>query len=1689
MAALWGGGAGHAGAGGTLPLRGAPEPVAGSDLSSTQYLLAEDFRLASVDAKTILEAEELLGTMQDYLDSSSVISIIEDFSSQTETKGRMDAENELSLLTAITEILDSTDDESLSPFDTIPDSELLTSPRERDNSSFQRFLSLSVTPPAQDFNTIEDFQEPRICTIVTEKVEASTTSFPCPLTQNCSSDLATSKKPSTKASRGDWRLFRHKERELPVSQRSDGEEEEEEDTATGHGKSFVAGPVEIPAVSATREVEMDLTTSDGPYVIAPESISLSELVRSMHPYCQPTFTVCLSTESQPHAKELLDRSIVLGVVPDGDKSMDNSVVLKNVEAEFPCRTDRNCTAGHIDREAVLLAPALKDVFLVNDTKIAGLDRELTLDSQAEGTGGATLQVVQNASPEAEKEAQRSVHDQESRSQLDPVAPIKVTFSMLEKGQRCRHTRKKKNKSNKEAMTCRLPSASIQNQSRKNPSGITLASGVDSHFPLKQLEKPGRQDQDEPTSGQASQTKDRMDAEELVRRETEKGLSSPHMSVLKQAEALSPTEEHLSTENQQCLDPVPSSAEQGNGQEPSSGSQPITLENEMVSSEVSEVLPSSAMDPAGQPPRSPSSTKEISHPLKEAKPKPLSLSEYWQRRQQCQPHDGSAKNTTEKQNSSKWPSLPELPTGLADLPCLVVPPPPAKVTVPGLAKDPEKPAGSSTTLAPVGKASATPPSVPAHPSSPATIAPPSFPLGTVNTAPLTTPIPVASPLPNKVDAFPPVGAEVPPTLLPPYLQLNSRAFLPASPSSYILGSPPVPSWSHFAPLPPGYPNLPPPPPATEACPPVFHTIPPMPPPTWPPPPVSLPPFAPGLPFNSVEWAQGPQPSYWSGVPLPPPMLTIPYRDQGIHAQSSPSGTFPASLSEGTLGQHSTASQNTAVALEPSCFQTQCLSSPEIPSLPTAQVPSSVRTGRRRVSDPRRQAQMSAAESITEGSFQTLGKSLSPPPAEILGKVALTQTTKKSSVPQTLSEPHSVPPSQQARASTGTQKSLEEPFLLPALQSVRETPALSQPMESTIPAVAQISKETPPASCPQEEESSPLSAALVPETLTVPTATETDFKEAAPTVPSALASTAPQKVPETGQFSKKLAQTWKHQPLVSIVQRSCRRDIVQAFINEIGIEASDLSSLLEQFEKTAAKKEASSMAKSRDNVTAKNDGSEVHHEKKPLDRLQAPELANVAGLTPPATPPHQLWKPLAAVSLLGKAGSPKGARIVKTVSKSHRKTLAPIHVGSGEHDYCQLSAIPPKEGSRWNVKHNLDITIKPIVTLTKQVPEQPGPSQTLAAVRLDGVGALSMTSVCQNPKELPSSIDADQGQIQTLSSASTSLSSPSSQSLLPESSLSSQREPLDHRTSTPRSTPKRGSDDPCSVLLSPAASPCWDAEESTSQQPQEVMQKRVASKRSLRCYRSRQKSASPQKDRWRGRRNRASRSFSSISDGDSDSSSSSSSSRSRSRTRSPSPPSKRWRRYYSRSSSSSSSDSSWRSRSRSRASSCSSFVSRSSSRSPSLHRRSSYRRYGSSSSRDHYQRQKIRYKESAIEERRVVFIGKIPNRMTRSELRHRFSVFGEIEDCTLHFREQGDNYGFVTYRYAEEAFAAIEGGNAVRRPDEQPFDLCFGGRRQFCKRSYADLDSNREDFEPTPAKSKFDSLDFDTLLKQAQRSLRR
>uniref|UniRef100_A0A6J0TG06 Peroxisome proliferator-activated receptor gamma coactivator-related protein 1 n=1 Tax=Pogona vitticeps TaxID=103695 RepID=A0A6J0TG06_9SAUR len=1686
MAALWGGGAGHSGAGGTLPLRGGSETVVGSGMASTQYLLAEDLHLASLEAESILEAGEFLETMQDYLDSS-VISIIEDFSSLNEAKTCTDAENELSLLTAITEILDSTDDESLSPFDTIPDSELLTSPRERENSSFQRFLGVPVTSPEKDLNTKEDFLEPKLCSIMTEKVEASTGNLPLALTPRSQRDIPASKKSSGKAPSGEWRLFRHRERELSVLQRSDGEEEEDEEgeATTGRRLGLVAGVKDLPAALATKEAEKDRDECDGPCVIAPESISLSELVRSMHPYCQPTFAVCMSPDSQPLAEELLAGPVILEIVPEGGESMEIPVVLHNVEAvELPHKTNNNYVIGREDKEAALLVPLLANTSPVDNTKIAGPDTRLSLDEQAEEVDRAASPRAVDSHPQVKEEAQRSADDWKHGSEPGSVALKNINLIPSEKGQTCGRSKKKRKKNtngtkrHKEAKNNLQISACTEEQARTNAD----SSFPDADFPEEQMKKAGGHGQSELFPDQECQPVKVRDTQVEELSTNERKPPNPVAPSLDNEGALPCIDEQSRTHCDRGADPA-ATGQEDTRREPGEGSPTNLRAKEMANPEASQVFTSSCMDAAGQSPRSLlcSSNEEAKEaPAKETKPKPLSLSEYRQRQQQRRSNDGSARSVAENQSASKWPTLPELPTQLADLPCLKVPPPPTKVAVPELVKESEKSASSSTTPAPPGKACAKSPSVSTPTSMPAPKPVPPLQPGSVTTAATTAPLPAVPSLPSQVGAFPPMGMHVPPPPLPPYLPPVPGAFLPPPPDPYILGSQPplVPSWSPFASLPTNYQSFPPL--ATEVCPPVFHTVPPVPPPTWPPPPLPLPPFPPSLPYNSAEWTLAPPPPFWNGIPIPPPVLPIPYGDQGTLIQTPPVGTLSA-LPDGAVAQ-----QSLPLTPEPSSSGQLSLATKEKSGLP-AQVsqvplPATVKITSRRVSDPRRQAQSLAADSKAEmnsSSFQSLAKVHLPQSA-----VKPSGHVEKNAIPQ---ESYSVSQSQQPTEFTGTLKPPKEPSSLPALQpteAVGQPLAPSGPKEKsfTLSAATQSGKKAPPPSHLQKEEDSSLSAASTQEKLAMPT--EACIKEAAQTAPNCPGLSVSQKLPVSGQILKKPTSTWKKQPLISIAQHNCHKDTVQAFINEVGIEASDLSSLLEQFEKIEAKKETPSMAKSQENVPTGNENPKAQQEKKMVDWLQAPELTNVAGLTPPATPPHQLWKPLAAVSLLQKAGSPKSVRLLKSLSKPHRKALTPVHVGSGEHDYCQVIAAQRKEGARWNVKHNLDITIKPIKTMTKQVLEQPATNQHLTTTRVDPADTLNIA--CQNPKETPSHADAGEGQVKPPDLVAADMSLVMSEEPLLESSCKSPcKEPLDHRTSTPRSM-ARGSSESCSVLLSPAASPCRDAEEPSLQQPQEVQQKRLASKKSLRCYRSRQKSVSPEKDGWRGRSNRTSRSFSSSSDGDSDSSSSFSSS-----SRSRSPPSKRWRRCRSRSSSSSSSGRSWsRTRGRSRSSSCSSCFSRSSSRSSSVHRRRGRRkRCDSSSSRERYLRQKIRYKERAIEERRVVFIGKIPSRMTRSELRHRFSIFGDIEDCTLHFREHGDNYGFVTYRYAEEAFAAIEGGHTLCRPDEQPFDLCFGGRRQFCKRNYTDLDSNRDDFKPVSVKNKFDALDFDTLLKQAQRNLQR
>ncbi|KAK3562145.1 hypothetical protein QTP86_030147, partial [Hemibagrus guttatus] len=430
-----------------------------------------------------------------------------------------------------------------------------------------------------------------------------------------------------------------------------------------------------------------------------------------------------------------------------------------------------------------------------------------------------------------------------------------------------------------------------------------------------------------------------------------------------------------------------------------------------------------------------------------------------------------------------------------------------------------------------------------------------------------------------------------------------------------------------------------------------------------------------------------------------------------------------------------------------------------------------------------------------------------------------------------------------------------------------------------------------------------------------------------------------------------------PVTEIATSHSAKEKKQGFAGEIGIEATDVTSLLEQFE--------------------------------------------TQGLTPPATPPHQIWNPLTPTLK---------ARQNEATKPSPSKTIQII----------EPMPLPPSK-----------IQSKPQPSLSI-----PAPSLFLAFIDHDYCGTQ----------------DFRLSKKRALSDVYMHNRSPK------ESRNHMSHIPMDNRTSCEA---ERLSG---SVLLSPESSPCRLETRRTREHTE------AETRRRSHCSCSQ---SPPARGRTMTRHYRKR-----YRDSDSSSVSSSRSPSCSSSASSCSPPRKRYRSRHSESSSSSSSrSSSWSlSPSPNRGRRCcyrrsqSRSFSRSRSRSPQPDWRqkwSSWRRqreyYHLSRGEDTY-----KAKQKAIEERRVVYVGRIHGTMTKDELRERFALFGKIEDCTVHFRSHGDNFGFVTYYNTDDAFAAIEKGTKLRQPDELPFDICFGGRRQFCQSNYMDLDSNY-DMDPAPRRS--------------------
>ncbi|XP_020357797.1 peroxisome proliferator-activated receptor gamma coactivator 1-beta [Oncorhynchus kisutch] len=110
--------------------------------------------------------------------------------------------------------------------------------------------------------------------------------------------------------------------------------------------------------------------------------------------------------------------------------------------------------------------------------------------------------------------------------------------------------------------------------------------------------------------------------------------------------------------------------------------------------------------------------------------------------------------------------------------------------------------------------------------------------------------------------------------------------------------------------------------------------------------------------------------------------------------------------------------------------------------------------------------------------------------------------------------------------------------------------------------------------------------------------------------------------------------------------------------------------------------------------------------------------------------------------------------------------------------------------------------------------------------------------------------------------------------------------------------------------------------------------------------------------------------------------------------------------------------------------------------------------------------------------VFYIHNLPSSVTQIMLRKRFEAFGDPEDCKVITKNE-ERCGVIKFRQAPS-------GQQIQKHRREPlFQNRGGGMHRLSRKRYIDLD----EAGPGPVKSKYDALDFDTLLKEAQKSLHR
>ncbi|XP_044754515.1 uncharacterized protein LOC123313621 isoform X2 [Coccinella septempunctata] len=133
----------------------------------------------------------------------------------------------------------------------------------------------------------------------------------------------------------------------------------------------------------------------------------------------------------------------------------------------------------------------------------------------------------------------------------------------------------------------------------------------------------------------------------------------------------------------------------------------------------------------------------------------------------------------------------------------------------------------------------------------------------------------------------------------------------------------------------------------------------------------------------------------------------------------------------------------------------------------------------------------------------------------------------------------------------------------------------------------------------------------------------------------------------------------------------------------------------------------------------------------------------------------------------------------------------------------------------------------------------------------------------------------------------------------------------------------------------------------------------------------------------------------------------------------------------------------------------------------------------------------FRQDAIN-RCIVFLGDITEEHDEETLTRLFIRYGHIKRVKIYHRRekrrrtsngpQSENFAFVTFSDSMAAFDALQ---LYKRdyPDGPHFQMCFGGRREFCNEHYSDLDNMPSwfEYEDKPFASRPQQT-FDSMLKE-------